>query len=551
MSYISIENFSYCYPNGEQKSLNDINMKIEKGEIILLTGKSGSGKSTLAKALTGAVPNFYGGTVSGHIRVNGINLKDMSHKERAAVVTMVFQDPEKQLVMNKVHREVAFGLENIGVESGQIKRRVWESLQFTNIMDIADREINTLSGGQKQKVAIASALSYMPQVIILDEPTSQLDPTSAEEIVSTINKINEELGITIVIIEQRINKWFQIADRICIMEKGSLSFIGNKNQLFESNTDFSMFLPHYLRVVKEAGIKEMPRNFKACRSLLSHIIDRNRIQVMKVSKTPSVNKCSAVDIKRVTCKYGNFHAVRDMSINIRQGDRLAILGANGAGKSTLLKSIIGLTSFSGTIKAYEKDIKEMKTKELYKIIGYVSQNPNDYISKDTVFEELEFTLKNNNSLDIQAIDDTLSMLGILHLKHKNPRDVSGGERQRIAIASIMVMKPKILLLDEPTRGLDYDAKRALGMLLHSINNSGTTIILVTHDVDFAAEFCTSFLVMFNGEKVASGSREEVLSDGIYYSTSINKLFRDIDRGIFTLVEALEYINNSFSEKRHI
>ena len=224
MSYIEIKDLTYYYPKEAKPVLKNINLQLNKGEILFVVGQSGSGKSTLAKCISGAVPNFYGGTIQGSVSIDGQGIIEMEHSKRALEVTMVFQDPESQLIMNKVHREIAFGLENVGIESVEIKRRIWEAMQFSNILDIANREINTLSGGQKQRVAITSAIAYLPNCIILDEPTSQLDPASAEDVIALIKKINDELGITIIIIEQRIDKWFDIADKILVLSNGEIAF---------------------------------------------------------------------------------------------------------------------------------------------------------------------------------------------------------------------------------------------------------------------------------------------------------------------------------------
>lgn len=535
MSYIEIKNLNYWYPEVKEKALEDINLKLENGEILFITGISGSGKSTLAKAITGAVPHFYGGCISGEILINEKNLKEYNHSERASEITMVFQDPEKQLMMNKVHREIAFGLENVAVDETKIKRRVWEAMQFTNILDLAYRDIKTLSGGEKQKVAITSAVAYLPKCIILDEPTSQLDPASAEEIVGLIKKINDELGITIIIIEQRIDKWFDIADKIMIMEEGKSIFSGRKEELYENKESrFQMFLPNYLRVSRKLNIDKMPKNFKEARKKIPEYLKTLKIKPAEVccDKDQAVN--GIIKIKKLTAKYEDKEVLKEINANIKEGDFISILGPNGAGKSTFLKTLMGLVKYKGSIKINENEVSKLKLKDIAKYVGYVSQNPNDYLSKDTLYEELKFTLDNYKITDYQVIDETLKELNILHLKDRNPKDLSGGEKQRAAIASILVLRPKILLLDEPTRGLDIENKRSLGELLKKLNSEGTTIILVTHDVDFSAEFSRRFLLLFSGEITADGNRSEVLSDGIYYTTSVNKLFRNTEALLFSL-----------------
>lgn len=535
MEYIQLKKLNYTYPGECKKSLSNINLEIAKGEILLITGESGSGKSTLAKCIAGSAPNFYGGTISGGIKISGKPSMEMSSLERAKEITMVFQDPERQLVMNSVHREVAFGLQNIGIEERQIKRRVWEALQFTNILDLTYRNVSTLSGGQKQKVAIASAIAYFPRCIILDEPASQLDPSSAEEIVSLVKKINEELGITIIVIEQRINRWFGIADRAAVMKDGTLAFDGSLEKLYSQNDEYlTGFLPAGLKLSKGLGILDMPYGFKDIRKKVSLFDFKESLK-----KDNSID-CGEeiINIKNLCCKYEDVVAIKDLSLKVFKGEFLGILGANGAGKSTLLKSITGLVKYAGSIKVNGNEVKKVKLKDIARICGYVSQNPNDYISKDSVYDELKFTLDNFGMKDTKIIDETLKKLDIEALRDKNPRDLSGGERQRAAIASILVMEPEILLIDEPTRGLDLNIKKKLGETLQELNRGGTTILLVTHDVEFAAEYCRRFILMFDGEAAADGDREEVLGGGIYYTTDINKLVMDKNSSVFTLNEAL-------------
>lgn len=538
MSYIELKNINYWYPEEKNKTLDNINLNIQNGHIVFITGKSGSGKSTLAKCITGAVPNFYGGTISGAIYINGRDLKTFSHTERAKEITMVFQDPEKQLMMNKVHREVAFGLENVGIEEKKIKRRVWESLQFTNMLSLSYRDIDTLSGGEKQKIAITSAVAYMPRCIILDEPTSQLDPSASEEIAALIKKINEELGITIIVIEQRIDKWFDAADEIVVMDKGRIIFSGNKNELYIcKDQNLYDYLPNYLKLSKKLKLKDMPVGFRACRNVVHKLKP-----VVKINDSSDieaeVNNC-CISAEKLTSSYGDKNVIDSLSMKLMENDFVSILGPNGAGKSTLLKTLMGLIRYKGSIKLYDHEIKKLKLKDISKQIGYISQNPNDYLSKDTLYNELKFTLDNFDIHDDEIIEQTLEELGLLNLKDKNPRDLSGGERQRAAIASVIVLKPKIIFLDEPTRGLDYENKKRLGSFLRKLNKDGTAIVLVTHDVEFASEFCSRFILLFNGEIIADGSREDILSDSIYYTTQINKIFRGINDKVYNIIQISE------------
>ena len=558
MSYINLENISYSYPLSDKKSLENINLHIEKGEIILITGKSGSGKSTLVRCITGTIPNFYGGKVLGNIKINNKNLEDLNHRERAKEITMVFQDPERQLIMNKVHREIAFSLENLEIKDGDIKRRVWETMRFFNISNLWDREIETLSGGEKQKVVISSAIVLKPNCIILDEPISQLDPQSAEEVIYFIKKINEELGITILIIEQRIDKWFEIADKILIMEDGKSIFYGNRKQLY--NKDLNEYLPIYLRANKLFK-KDISLNIKDTRKMIEETDfskfknneDNGNNQVNSKEKTQKNNflkklfsnkkneENPLISVDKLFLKYNEKEVLKNINLNFKEGEFYTIIGENGAGKSTLLKALMNLIKFKGDIFFKNKSIKNMSRKDIAKIIGYVSQNPNDYISKDTVYEEIKFTLDNFEIKDESLIDDILKKLDIYHLKDRNPRDVSSGEKQRIAIASIMVMKPKIIMLDEPTRGLDNKTKELLGKFLRSFKEEGSTIIMVTHDIDFSSEYSDEILLMFDGNIISKGKIKEVLKDGIYYTSTIHKLFKD-KCDIYSFKELEEVLN---------
>jgi energy-coupling factor transport system ATP-binding protein len=541
MSYIDIKNLSYRYPESSKPALENINFQIEQGELILVLGNSGSGKSTLAKCISRTVPNFYGGTISGQVFLRGQDIDEMNHKQRSQEITMVFQDPERQLVMDIVHREIAFGLENVGTPESQFKRKIWESLQFLGISDLTYRDINTLSGGQKQKVAIASAIAYIPKCIILDEPTSQLDPAAAEEIINVVKKINEELGITVIVIEQKVGKWFDYADKISVLRDGGVTFHGDRNDLYAGTDEYARsFMPSYLKLTSCLKISQMPKDFKEARKAVRGYEIKNNIK-----ENYNASMSELIEIQNITCKYEQSDAIKNLSFILYEKDFLGIIGANGSGKSTLLKAVLGLIKYSGSIKLKDKgEIKKLKLKELAQTIGYVSQNPNDYISKETVYDELKFTLDNFKLEYKDIIEETLKALDIYHLKDVNPRDTSGGERQRIAIASILVLRPKLLLLDEPTRGLDGNAKKKLGEILKKLNTAGTTVVMITHDMDFAAQFCSRFLLMFDGQKASEGNAEEVLGSSIYYTTAINKLLRDLNNNIFTLEQAVpgEIIN---------
>ena len=541
MSIVNIKGLNYTYPDEDEPALKDINLKADKGEILLVLGTSGSGKSTLLKAITGAVPNFYGGSIEGSIYINEKSVKTISHRERAHMISAVFQDPEKQIVMNTVHKEIAFSLENIGVPEKQIKRRVFESLQFLNILDLTYKKTDELSGGEKQKVELAACIAMNSEIIVLDEPTSQLDPQSAEELIYLVKKISSELGKTIIVAEQRVDKWFDAAEKIMVLEEGSIVFYGDRTEFY--NTDFIDFMPQYLRIAKELKF-DSAMDFQSVRKKLeNHDIFFSDCIAADCNENDDTEKSSSIfnmfkrkkeeneylKLKNVSVAYHSNIALNEININFEKNKFYTILGENGAGKSTLLKSIVKLVPYKGSITYIGRSLQKINSYDIAKVIGYVSQNPNDYISKDTVYEEIKFTLDNFKIDDSSRIESILKDFKIYQYKDKNPRDLSGGEKQRLAIASVLVMNPEILLLDEPTRGLDYSNKKELGHMLRKFVDSGRTLIMITHDIDFAADFSDDILLLINGELVQYGNKREVLKEGMYYTSTVHKLagYRDV------------------------
>lgn len=534
---IKISNLNYYYPNSNRKALDNINLNIDDGEFVLVVGYSGSGKSTLAKCITGAIPNFYGGKIGGQVFLDGEDVFKLNQKNRSSLVTMVFQDPEKQILMNKVYREIAFGLENIALDEGTIKKRIWESLEFCGITDLYYRDISTLSGGQKQKVAIASALSFMPKCIILDEPTSQLDPISADEVLNIVRKINRELMINVIVIEQRVSRWFDHIDRLVVMNDGKIEFSGKKEEAYLSNLNaIEDLIPSRLKLAKRIGIIEYPKDSRSIKSGLKNI------EFKKITREEK-KESNMLEVKDVKVKYESKTAVKGVSFNLKKGEVAALIGANGAGKSTLLKAIMGLLDYKGTIILEGEKIDRLKVKERAKYIGYLSQNPNDYITKDTVYEELLFTLNNFDIQDKSIIDEILKKLDLYKYKDKNPRDLSGGEKQRLALANTLILKPKLLLLDEPTRGIDVKIKSEISKIIRDLSRDGVSILLITHDMEFATDCADKFMLMFDGEIVDIGD-SRVLEDCIFYTTEINKLTREFISGVFTFNQFLNALEGN-------
>ncbi|MCT4620805.1 MAG: ATP-binding cassette domain-containing protein [Marinisporobacter sp.] len=512
MEIFKIQDLTYYYPRKEEAALKEIDLSIKEGEFIVLLGKSGSGKSTLGRVFNKIVPEFYGGKIKGNLdsKVN---------------VGMVFQDPEKQLVMDKVEREIAFGLENIGTEYDKMRKKVMETLSFLNIWEIRDKKTYELSGGQKQKVAIGATLSMGYKFLVLDEPTSQLDPVTAEEILHILKRLNEELGYTIVLIEQRIDRCFHLADRVLFMEEGRLVFDGEPEEFvgwnYKNEKNFSPSIADYFI---RKGNSAIPLTIKDGRKELRKGLPFKDEVKGKLEHDKSEE---AICMKKIHFTYENGKkALNGLNLRVFKGEVLGVMGENGGGKSTLLKNIAGL------LKPHRGKLTVNGG------VGYLSQNPNDYLFNDTVYDELKYTLDQKGITDLSIIERTLKDLDILKYKDKNPRDLSGGEKQRVALACILVMEPEILVLDEPTRGLDRELKDKLGEIILDFKGKGKTILLVTHDVEFVGKFCDRVTLIFDGSIGQVGSKYDILSDGIYYTTQMNKLFRGYVDNIITLEDAL-------------
>lgn len=536
MAYIEAKNITYYYPEEKRKTLEDINFSINKGEFILVLGSSGSGKSSLLRTLTGTIPEFYGGRFGGSITINEEELSNIDTKKRVQKVGMVFQDPEKQIIMLDVQRELVFSLENLGYKQQFIKKRLAEISAYFNFESILGKKTNELSGGEKQKLEIASVLMVNPEILILDEPTSQLDPQSSEDIIHILERLNEDFGLTVIIAEQRIDRCFKAADKIMFVDGGRVAKFSDKldfcSWAVKNNLNYIPSIAKFFKIIDE---KEIPFTVKQAkkylvRNLCSSSLQQNHNTNETESKLESQLQNCVVELKNISYSYdGIRNVVNKLNLDIHSNEILCILGANGAGKSTLLKIICEL------IKPTQGKVK--KAGKLR--IGYLSQNPNDYLFKNTLYNELKFTLDNLNIKDYENIDKILYKFKILDYKGKNPRDLSGGERQRAAFAAVAVSKPDILILDEPTRGIDNDLKTEFAQILNEYRNEGKSVIIVTHDVDFVGDIADKAAIMFDGEIVAYGDKRDVLSDGLFYSTSINRLFREINPRILNIEDALK------------
>lgn len=549
MSAIKIKDLTYYYPGAKKASLEKINLEIPEGQFVLVVGGSGSGKSTLMRAISGLIPSFYGGTYTGEVWLDNQEISQLDRNSLAHKAGMIFQDPESQLVMTSVEQEIAFGLENLGLKNGLMKRRVMEVSSALALSDYLQSFIPELSGGQKQKVALASVMAMQPDILLLDEPTSQLDPVAGEEIFNMIRRLNEENGITVVLVEQRLERCFHLADRILVMDKGEIIYDhhGLATISYWVKKKNTPFIPPLAKLFAGAGYAQIPVTVKQGRDILRSLSWPEGFDYTSLNNPEVINDAAdlnqnsdtednLMDIENLWFTYPDGEeALKGLNLTIKKGDFIALIGENGAGKTTLLKSMNGLLKPSrGLIKFNGQDTKDQAVEDLAVSISYLSQDPNDYLFLPTVRQEIIFTLKNLGLRDDGISKELLTRLKLSGYEDLNPRDLSTGERQRVALAAVLVTKPKLLLLDEPTRGLDYLLKEELGQILLELQQSGTSIVMITHDIEFAAEYAENIVLMAEGTIIDQGSKYEILSNSTFYSPQISKLLHNIADGVVTL-----------------
>lgn len=547
---IELCDVTYSYPGAERPVLSGCSLAILEGEFLLICGPSGSGKSTLLRLMNGLIPHFYGGRLAGQILVGGRDTRVVEPRNLGDLVGFVFQDPESQFVVEIVEDELAFAMENAGLPPRTMRRRVEEALDQVEIAHLRHRPLATLSGGERQRVAIAAALTVQPRVLLLDEPTSQLDPHTAEEVLTALQKLNADLGLTIVLSEHRLERVIQYADRMLYLQPGGPALSGTPREVLAG-----LPLPPPLAdLARRMGWTPLPLTIKEGRRFASQTFQassettRNQKQETKSVKLNSAGRDTRaagqqsplVVVEQLWAEYDGITALQGISLELRAGEVLAIMGRNGSGKTTLLRHIVGLARpRRGNVRVVGKDIAHQPVEEIARTVGYVPQQPGDILYHATLAEELRFTLRSHRIADggDRRVVETLAELGLEHLANADPRDLSGGEAQRAALAAILVAQPRVLLLDEPTRGLDYAAKWRLADLLRQLAANNRGIIVVSHDVEFVARCADRILLLGEGELVVDGPAEEVLGDSLLFSTQIGKLFPG--RGWLTLEQALE------------
>jgi energy-coupling factor transport system ATP-binding protein len=492
MPLITLEGVSYRYPEAERLALSEITTTVEPGEVILLRGSSGSGKSTLLRCLNGLVPHSTGGHFRGRVVVCGLDTREHPPRELGTRIGFVFQHPDAQFVLEDVEAELAFGLENLGLPRSLMRKRVEEVIDQVGINPLRRRRIDSLSGGERQRVAIAAALAMHPDALVLDEPTSQLDPQAAEDVLQVVLRLVAELGMTTVIAEHRVERIAPFVDRIWTLDAGVLRDQPPRVALAEGGAR-----PPVVDLALRAGWTPIPLGLRDAR------VFAQRLHVPE-SPSPSgggqgggVSRPLICQVDGLDHRYGAVPAVQGVSLTLRGGQVVALMGRNGSGKTTLLRLIAGLLRPQRGTVTHDG------------VAAYVPQDADSLLFAPTVDEELR-----GQSADVVA--------PFAAWLDRYPRDLSSGERQQLAIA-LMGARSDLLLLDEPTRGLDPVVKRALSAYLRTRASSGAAILVATHDVEWAARSADRVLLMADGEIYADGPPATVLSDSLVFATQISKL----------------------------
>ncbi|WP_054967332.1 ABC transporter ATP-binding protein [Alicyclobacillus ferrooxydans] len=619
MPIVTVDHLTYRYGGASSDALKDVSLQIEPGEWVVIQGVTGSGKSTLLKTLTGACPEFYGGTIQGSVALGGKAVHEMTVAERVGMVGFVNQDPEAGTVYDVTDREVAFTLENQGLPGVDMAWRVAEAMELAGLSEVALRHTSELSGGQRQRLALAAALVHQPRILVLDEPSSQLDPVSASDLLDHLRRLQEEFGMTIVMSEHRLDAVYAVADRAVFMADGEIKYIGSTRDMARWTrihapgqtpaiarlfpTDESPALSvrearEHLLLPNEQKSQPDARNdwsAPSARRDASH-------EPFAAAANGEINEHGHKDengykdghghkdengynddhghkdengynddhghkdemtrhrdrrvitLDRVSARYRGASelTLRDCSLELQEGQATAVIGPNGSGKSTLLRVLAGLMPVeSGRLTAptanrqrkrwlsrkdapsYPGDLK----------VGYLPQKPSDLFSQLKVRDEILLGLRlagGSAGEMTKQLERVSAELRVGHLLDRSPRDLSGGEQMQVALAGLLVTNPSVLLLDEPTRGLDAEQKVKVGALIKELTQRrGLIVVMVSHDMELVAQTADQVLFLFNGSIALRGGPDQVFSKGLYFSPPVARVFRGFDDRVLSLEDAVQ------------
>lgn len=539
MDLLQVENLNFTYPAFSEKALDQVSFNIESGDFVMICGETGCGKSTLLRMLKRELTPA--GTRSGTILYNGVRQEDLTDRVAACDIGFVMQKPENQIVTDKVWHELAFGLENMGLPTPVIRRRVGEMSSYFGIEEWFSKDVSELSGGQKQLLNLAAVMVMQPKILILDEPTAQLDPIAAADFIATLQKLNRELSLTIILVEHRLEEVFPIADKVMVMEKGKILYYDTPHQVGEQlkdNKKLMKAMPCAMRIYhsirESASIPfsvECPITVKEGRRFIESHFSNQITNLDRMSYQPG--KTIALEMQDVWFRYekNSPDVLKGTSFRVYENEIFCILGGNASGKTTALGIAAGLNrAYSGKVSIFGKKIQQYGKGELYRNnLALLPQDPQTVFLGDTVKEDLE---ELHGNLSVLPFD-------ITSLLDRHPYDLSGGEQQLCALAKVLMQKPRLLLLDEPTKGIDAHIKQDVIKILKDLKTSGMTIVIVTHDVEFAALCADRCALFFGGEIISSDVPSLFFSENNFYTTAANRMTRNYYNNIVTAEEAAE------------
>lgn len=568
MNLVEIKDFGFSYPESSRKVLEHVNLNIKEGTLNVIMGRSGCGKSTLLRQLKSVLAPA--GEKEGEILYRNIPLRDTDHRTQSQEIGFVMQNPDNQIVTDKVWHELAFGLESLGYDNATIRLRVAEMASYFGIQKWFYKNVSELSGGQKQLLNLASVMAMHPSLLILDEPTSQLDPIAASDFLETVKKINRDIGTTVLLTEHRLQDIIPYADRVFVMDEGTLFLegkpreIGTKLKEQHHGMFLSMPVPMQIYAGTDSALT-CPLTVSEGRQWIREYIEEKGIKKEKIQqanqrlekqgeknenetagffghlKRQKENTPPAIQMKDVWFRYekDSPDVIQDLSLEVKKGEFYALVGGNGTGKSTTL-SLLGRVHqpYSGRIYLDGKDLRSFSDRKLYcGYLGVMPQNPQSIFLKKTVLEDLYSVIggkkeKPSNEYPIsmkkeKAIEGIVSLTHLEGLLERHPYDLSGGEQQRLALAKVLLLRPKILLMDEPTKGMDAEYKEELGSILKKLQSHGMTIFMISHDVEFVAEYADTTGLFFEGNIVTSKKTREFFAGNNFYTTAANRMARGL------------------------
>ena len=583
MNCIEVKNFSFQYPKESHAALYQVSMEVEEGSFVVLCGKSGCGKSTLLRQFKSVLASH--GEKKGEILYGGQNLEDVDLRTQSAEIGYVLQNPDNQIVTDKVWHELAFGLESLGYDTPTIRLRVAEMASYFGIHSWFLKNVSELSGGQKQLLNLASVMAMHPQLLILDEPTSQLDPIAASDFLETVRKINRDIGTTVILTEHRLEDVIPWADKVYVMDKGRMIADGTPNEIGEQlrTMGHDMFLSMPAPMQIYAGINSSlrcPLTVSQGRRWLSEELETKGIKIKKernqeetakkknsiFGKLSGLKKEPEKEIPEIRIKDVWFRYERDLpdvvkglSLDIKKGEIFAVVGGNGTGKSTAMSLIARIRfPYRGKIYLEGKEIGKYSDDDLYHgFLGVMPQNPQSLFVKKTVREDLYEVIdgkreRKSEAYPIEmkkkdAVEGIVSLTRLEGLLDRHPYDLSGGEQQRLALAKVLLLRPKILLMDEPTKGIDNHYKKELGEILRKLSEHGVTILMISHDVEFCAQYADRTGLFFQGNVVTSEESKKFFAGNNFYTTAANRMARNYFPNAVTVEDVVKAINQTEEE----